>query len=68
MKKFLEWIKLKEWLDYGKPRVPHVSEGQIWWANIGENIGREINGNGKTFARPVLIYKYIRNFPMITIL
>ncbi len=36
---------------------PHVSEGDIWWVNIGDNVGQEINGKGKNFARPVYIYQ-----------
>lgn len=33
---------------------------QIWWANIGDNIGDEINGKGDRFLRPVLIIKVFR--------
>jgi mRNA interferase MazF len=57
MKKFTEWFRIKERLDFKKPKIPQVSEGQIWWANLGENIGREINGKGSQFTRPVIIYK-----------
>ena len=42
LKKFLEWIGLKEKLDSKEAPVPHVSEGQIWWASLGENVGVEI--------------------------
>lgn len=57
IKKFLEWIGLKEKLDSNPQQIPHVSEGQIWWASLGENIGFEINGKSKLFTRPVLIFK-----------
>jgi len=32
---------------------PHTRE--IWWCNLGANIGYEIDGKGDYFARPVLI-------------
>ncbi len=57
LKRFLEWITLKAELHYQNQKPPHVSEGDIWWASLGENIGREINGKDGLFARPVLIYK-----------
>ena len=57
MKKFLEWIGLKERLDNNEHQPPHVSEGDIWWASVGENVGSEINGKNKLFSRPVIILK-----------
>ena len=44
MKRFLEWIGLKEKLHHAKHRAPLVSERDVWWASIGENVGSEING------------------------
>lgn len=38
IKRFLEWIGLKEKLHTSSQAIPHVSEGQIWWASLGENI------------------------------
>ena len=32
-------------------------EGEIWWCNLGINIGSEQNGTGNGFERPVLIIK-----------
>ena len=57
MKEFFKWLRLKEHIHFRKPKVPLISEGQLWWAHIGENIGREINGKGPRFTRPVIIYK-----------
>ena len=57
MKKFLEWIGLKEKLHNVEGQPPHVSEGDIWWASVGENVGSEINGKSKLFSRPVIILK-----------
>ena len=57
MKRFLEWIGLKEKLDNSEHNPPLVSQGDIWWASFGENIGSEINGKNKLFSRPAIIYK-----------
>ena len=57
MKRFLEWIGLKEKLHSGDQKPPHVSERDIWWVSFGENIGSEINGKSNLFSRPALILK-----------
>mgnify|MGYP001575368511 CR=1 FL=1 len=57
MKKFLEWIGLKEKLHNQKHHPPLVSQGDIWWASVGENVGSEINGKNNLFSRPVIILK-----------
>jgi mRNA interferase MazF len=57
MKRFLEWIGLKERLHVVKDKPPHVSEGDIWWVSVGENIGSEINGKSRLFSRPAIVFK-----------
>lgn len=57
MKRFLEWIGLKEKLHVVDHKPPLVSQGDIWWVSIGENVGSEINGKSKLFSRPVIIFK-----------
>lgn len=57
MKEFLKWIKLKEKLDKNEHKVPYVSEGDIWWSSLGENIGSEITGKSELFSRPVIIFR-----------
>jgi mRNA interferase MazF len=57
MKRFLEWFGLKETLHEKQHRTPLVSERDIWWASIGENVGSEINGKSERFSRPVIIFK-----------
>ncbi len=57
MKNFLEWIGLKERLHSAAHQPPLVSEREIWWASIGENVGSEINGKSKLFSRPVIIFR-----------
>jgi mRNA interferase MazF len=56
LKQFLKWIKIKELLHY-KKQVPSFEEREIWWANIGENIGHEENGKDSQFTRPFVIVK-----------
>lgn len=57
IKRFLEWIGLKERLHDAVYAPPLFREGEIWWVSIGENIGSEINGKSKLFSRPVLVFK-----------
>lgn len=55
-KHFEEWIELKEKLHYGDS-APLISDGDVWWCGVGENVGIEINGKSARFSRPVLIMK-----------
>lgn len=57
IKRFLEWIRLKEKLHDRAYKPPLFKEGEIWWCSLGENVGREINGKSNLFTRPVLIFK-----------
>jgi len=57
MKRFLAWIGLKQILHEAAHQPPLVSEGDIWWASIGENVGSEINGKSDLFSRPVVILR-----------
>ncbi len=57
MKDFAEWLPLKVKLDGLSHKAPFVSEGDIWWASIGENVGSEIGGKSKLFSRPVIIFR-----------
>ena len=60
MKRFLEWIGLKERLHNAVHRPPLVSEGDMWWVSFGENVGSEINGKSDKFTRPAIILKSLR--------
>ena len=57
MKRFLEWIGLKENLHNRSHKPPFVSERDIWWISFGENVGSEMNGKSDRFTRPALILK-----------
>ena len=41
IKKFAEWIALKQKLHGNISKAPTFKEGAIWWCSMGENIGRE---------------------------
>lgn len=57
IKQFFEWITIKEKLHNVSANPPLVSERDIWWVSVGENIGSEINGKNKLFSRPAIIFK-----------
>ncbi|MEI7511570.1 MAG: type II toxin-antitoxin system PemK/MazF family toxin [Candidatus Peregrinibacteria bacterium] len=61
-KNFQHWFGLKPSLDSKNHKPPFVSEGQIWWCHLGENIGTEISGKGEKFTRPVLIFKKLSHY------
>lgn len=53
-KDFLGWAKVAEEVEKRERRL-EVKSGAIYWANLGENVGSELVGKGRDFARPVLI-------------
>lgn len=66
IKRFLEWIGLKEKLHLTNKEPPLVSERDLWWVSFGENIGSEINGKSILFSRPGLILKKLsRGFYLV---
>lgn len=56
-KLFDEWNQVKQRVNAKIHQPPFVSEGDIWWLNIGKNIGSEINGKSLQFSRPAVILK-----------
>lgn len=56
LKLFVGWTKLKV-KTHIKEREFYFYERQIWWASLGQNIGREQNGKNTNFERPILIFK-----------
>lgn len=57
MKRFLEWIGIKQKLDVHEHQPPLFTEGDLWWCAVGENVGIEVNGKSTDFTRPVIILK-----------
>ncbi len=56
MLSLLDWLRFKLFLRAKNSKVL-FNEGEIWWCNVGINIGSEIFGKGIEFARPVLVLK-----------
>lgn len=50
-------MRLKGKLDNSRHKPPYVSEGDIWWASVGENVGSEVGGKSHLFSRPVIIFR-----------
>lgn len=59
-KDFDQWNGIKKKLDKRK-KYPSFEEKQIWWINLGLNIGDEECGKGQRAVRPVLIVKKFNN-------
>lgn len=60
-KDFDKWNSLKQKIDLRELNNFLVREREIWWCNLGLNIGDEENGKNKNFERPVLIVKKFNN-------
>lgn len=60
MKQFDEWNDVKKNI-HAKKQLALFKERDIFWANIGENVGYEQCGKGDDFTRPVLVLKKFTN-------
>lgn len=59
-KDFGAWHKIKEWLNNRKNH-PFFHEREVWWCFLGANVGVEQNGKGRSYMRPVLIFRKFNN-------
>ncbi|MEA1956176.1 MAG: type II toxin-antitoxin system PemK/MazF family toxin [Campylobacterota bacterium] len=57
MKQFNEWNELKKEVDNHKNKKVGFKTRDIFYMNMGENIGFEQNGKGKNFIRPIVVLK-----------
>ena len=55
-KDFNGWNRKKKKINDTVP-PKEFSEKEIWWASLGVNIGREIDGKHHNYERPVLVLK-----------
>lgn len=55
MNQFNIWDKEKQSINERRHIAP--KEREIWWLNIGQNIGWEQNGGKDSFLRPVLVFR-----------
>jgi mRNA interferase MazF len=51
------WNVLKKQLNTSTRSSKLFRAQEIWWCNVGLNVGYEVYGKGPTFTRPVLIFK-----------
>ncbi len=56
LKKFITWIKIKSEVHFSN-RLVYFRAREIWWVNLGANVGHEEEGKNKNFERPILILK-----------
>lgn len=52
-----QWNTLKKKVSTRDHKPPFVSEREIWWVSIGENVGSEVNGKSDLFSRPAIVFK-----------
>ena len=57
IKKIVEWTKIKIRLEKKNKGKIYFHEREIWWVNLGINIGFEQDGKHKNCERPALILK-----------
>ena len=60
-KRFISWIYEKIIIDKTPRNDLIISDGQVFWCLLGENVGYEQNGKGDYFHRPILIFKKFNN-------
>jgi len=54
------WNEVKKRLEKRSANIL-FKQGEIWWCNIGLNLGEEIFGKGIRLERPVLVFKKMTN-------
>lgn len=59
-KDFSLWHKLKTFLHNEKPRI-YFHEAEVWFCNLGMNVGFEQDGQGEEYLRPVIILRKFNN-------
>jgi len=55
-KDFDKWNNIKK-ETHTKQSLPLFSEREVWWCQLGVNIGSEEDGKGINYLRPVLIVR-----------
>jgi mRNA interferase MazF len=65
-KNFDEWNFIKKNIDQNYQNKKYHA-GDVWWCNIGQNIGFEQSGKGGNFIRPVLVIKGFNKFVCLVV-
>ena len=66
MKNFDQWNKKKKHINSQSNRL-YFHEGDIWWAQLGVNVGYEIDGKNDDFTRPVLVLKKYNEYSFLAL-
>ena len=56
-KNYNEWNDLKQRINFSNRTIHYPKVREIWWINIGLNVGSEIYGKTDQYTRPVLIIR-----------
>ena len=54
--RFVAWIRIKTRIHLSDKLV-YFREGEIWWVNLGANVGHEEEGKNDNFERQILVLK-----------
>lgn len=65
-KDFDKWNKAKKSIHAKEERL-FFREGEIWWVNLGINIGFEIDGKGEEYTRPVIVVKKYNQYSFLAL-
>jgi len=65
-KDYDEWNKMKKIVNKNRTRKLYHKR-DIWWCNLGLNVGYEQDGTGKDYDRPALILKDFNQYVCLVI-
>jgi len=67
-KDFDRWNELKKAINAADERKRvYFHEGDIWWVRLGVNVGYEIDGKHRQFARPVIVLKKYNQYSFLAL-
>jgi len=56
IRRFVAWTRIKIKIHLSDNQI-FFREGEIWWVNLGVNVGHEEEGKNDNFERPILVLK-----------
>ena len=39
----------------------------MWWVHMGENVGSEVDGEGDSFTRPIVVYRKLGSYTLLAV-
>jgi len=67
MKDFDAWNKEKQCVHKSDKNQVYFNEREVWWCELGVNIGFEQDGKGEKFQRPIVILKKYNKHALLVI-